>query len=184
MNGPHCNIGFRQMNKVFCRSLPTEENSYYKLGAILRKNRMVFKRMALYNHITSVFLLSALLNSDEISPYIRLRLHECDFLSIRFHDFDTPSKSMRFGSVYTGPFSYCLRHAEVISDQRNLGKIKKKEESTISFLSAWRKVHPNSPGLTMKSGIRSFLWSFSSEDKTLFRSEPEIRLIDSFFFSS
>ena len=102
MNGPHCNIGFRQMNKVFYRSLPIEENSYYKLGGILRKNRMVFKRMALYNYITSVFLLSALLNSDEISPYIQLRLYECDFISIRFHDFETHSKSMRFGSVYTG----------------------------------------------------------------------------------
>ena len=91
--------------------------------------------MALYNYyITSVILLSASLNSDEIPPCLRLRLHECDFTSIKFHDFETASKSMRFVNVYT---------------EWNLGKIKEKEESTISFLSLWQKVHPNSPGLTM-----------------------------------
>ena len=36
---------------------------------------------------------------------LRLRLHEHGFISIRFHDFETVSKSMRFGSVYTEPFS-------------------------------------------------------------------------------
>ena len=36
---------------------------------------------------------------------LRLRLHEHSFISIRFHDFETVSKSMRFGSVYTEPFS-------------------------------------------------------------------------------
>ena len=35
----------------------------------------------------------------------RLRLHELGFISIQFHDFETASKSMRFGSVYTKPFS-------------------------------------------------------------------------------
>ena len=35
----------------------------------------------------------------------RLRLHEHGFISIRFHDFETVSKSMQFGSVYTEPFS-------------------------------------------------------------------------------
>ena len=52
----------------------------------------------------------------------RLRLHERGFISIRFHDFETAPKPMRFGSVYTEPFSYSLRHAEVITDQRYLSK--------------------------------------------------------------
>ena len=71
---------------------------------------------------------------------LRLRLHECGFTSIRFQDFETASKSMRFGSVYTEPFSCCLRHAEVITNQRNLGTIKEKEESMILFVSASRNV--------------------------------------------
>ena len=36
---------------------------------------------------------------------MRLRLHERGFISIRLHDFETASKWMRFGSVYTEPFS-------------------------------------------------------------------------------
>ena len=54
---------------------------------------------------------------------------------LRLHE--TASKSMSFGSAYTEPFSYSLRHAEVITDQRDLGT---KKESTILFFSAWRKV--------------------------------------------
>ena len=77
----------------------------------------------------------------------KLRLHERGFISIRFHDFETASKSMRFGSVYTEPFPYSLRHAEVITHQRDLGK----KESTILFFSAWRKVHVCSPGMTTRS---------------------------------
>ena len=59
-----------------------------------------------------------------------LSLHERGFISIRFHDFETASKSMRFGSVYTEPFPYSLRHAEVITHQRDLGK---KESTILSF---------------------------------------------------
>ena len=66
----------------------------------------------------------------------RLRLHERSFISIRFHDFKTAPKLMRFGSVYTEPFSYSLRHAEVITDQRDPSK----KESTILFFSSWRNV--------------------------------------------
>ena len=36
---------------------------------------------------------------------LRQRLHERGFTSTRFHDFETASKSMRLGSVYTEPFS-------------------------------------------------------------------------------
>ena len=36
---------------------------------------------------------------------VRLRLREHGFISIRFHDFETVSKSMRFGSVYMELFS-------------------------------------------------------------------------------
>ena len=61
---------------------------------------------------------------------VRLRLHERGFISIRFHDFETAPKSMRFGSVYTEPFSYSLRHTEVITDQRILSR----KESTIFVL--------------------------------------------------
>ena len=50
---------------------------------------------------------------------LRLRLHERGFIWIWFHDFKTAPKLMRFGSVYTEPFSYSLRHAEVITDQRD-----------------------------------------------------------------
>ena len=32
-------------------------------------------------------------------------LHEGGFASTRFHDFETASKSMQFGRVYTEPFS-------------------------------------------------------------------------------
>ena len=63
----------------------------------------------------------------------------------------TTSKPMGFRSVYTQLFSYCFRHAEVITGQRGLGKIKEKKESQESItliLSAWRKVCPNSPGVT------------------------------------
>ena len=67
---------------------------------------------------------------------LRLRLHERGFISIRFHDFKTAPKLMRFGSVYTEPFSYSLRHAEVITDQRDPSK----KESTILFFSSWRNV--------------------------------------------
>ena len=35
----------------------------------------------------------------------RQRLHERGFTSTQFHDFETASKAMRFGSVYTEPFS-------------------------------------------------------------------------------
>ena len=66
----------------------------------------------------------------------RLRLHERGFISIQFHDFKTAPKLMRFGSVYTEPFSYSLRHAEVITDQRDPSK----KESTILFFSSWRNV--------------------------------------------
>ena len=66
----------------------------------------------------------------------RLRLHERGFISIRFHDFKTAPKLMQFGSVYTEPFSYSLRHAEVITDQRDPSK----KESTILFFSSWRNV--------------------------------------------
>ena len=68
--------------------------------------------------------------------WVRLRLHERGFISIRFHDFKTAPKLMRFGSVYTEPFSYSLRHAEVITDQRDPSK----KESTILFFSSWRNV--------------------------------------------
>ena len=68
--------------------------------------------------------------------HLRLRLHERGFISIRFHDFKTAPKLMRFGSVYTEPFSYSLRHAEVITDQRDPSK----KESTILFFSSWRNV--------------------------------------------
>ena len=67
---------------------------------------------------------------------LRLRLHERGFMSIRFHDFKTAPKLMGFGSVYTEPFSYSLRHAEVITDQRDPSK----KESTILFFSSWRNV--------------------------------------------
>ena len=67
---------------------------------------------------------------------LRLRLHERGFISIRFHDFKTAPKLMRFGSVYTEPFSYSLRHAEVITDQRDPSK----KESAILFFSSWRNV--------------------------------------------
>ena len=77
----------------------------------------------------------------------KLLLHERGFISIRFRDFETASKSMRFGSVYTEPFPYSLRHAEVITHQRDLGK----KESTILSFSAWRKVHVCSPGMTTRS---------------------------------
>ena len=83
-----------------------------------------------------------------ITAQFKLRLHERSFISIRFHDFVTASKWMRFGSVYTEPFLYSLRHAEVITDQRDLGT---KKESTILFFSAWRKVHLCSLGLTTRS---------------------------------
>ena len=53
---------------------------------------------------------------------LRLRLHERGFTSIWFHVLETAWKSMRFESVYTEPFSYSLRHAEVITDLRDLGK--------------------------------------------------------------
>ena len=43
---------------------------------------------------------------------------------------------------------YCLRHAEVITDQGDLAKIKEKKEPTTLFMPAWRKVHPNSHWLT------------------------------------
>ena len=36
---------------------------------------------------------------------LRQRLHERGFKSTRFHDLETESKSMRFGSVYTETFS-------------------------------------------------------------------------------
>ena len=52
------------------------------------------------------------------------------FTRTRFDDLETASKSMRFASVYTEPFSYCLRHAEVITDQRDLeakGRLKKRK---------------------------------------------------------
>ena len=75
---------------------------------------------------------------------LRLRLHERGFISTRFHDFETASKSMRFGIVYTEPFSYSLRHAEVITDQRDMGT---KKESTILSFPAWRREHLCSPGL-------------------------------------
>lgn len=38
-------------------------------------------------------------------PKVRQRLHERGLASTRFHDFETASKSMRFVSVYTEPFS-------------------------------------------------------------------------------
>lgn len=47
---------------------------------------------------------------------------------------------MQFGNICTEPFSCCLRHAEVITNQRNLGTIKEKEESMILFVSASRNV--------------------------------------------
>ena len=84
----------------------------------------------------------------KILASLRLRLHERGFISIRFPGFETASKAMRFGSVYTEPFSYSLRHAEVIVDQRDLGT---KRESTILFFSAWLKVHLCPPGLTTRS---------------------------------
>ena len=67
---------------------------------------------------------------------LRLRLHERGFILIWFHDFKTAPKLMRFGSVYTEPFSYSLRHAEVITDQRDPSK----KESTILFFSSSRNV--------------------------------------------
>jgi len=76
---------------------------------------------------------------------LRLRLHERGFISIRY--FETASKSMRFVRVYTEPFSYSLGHAEVITEQRDLGT---KKASTILFFSAWRRVDLCSPGLTTK----------------------------------
>ena len=36
---------------------------------------------------------------------LRQRLSERSFTSTRFHDFETASKSMLFGGVYTEPFS-------------------------------------------------------------------------------
>ena len=60
----------------------------------------------------------------------------------------TTSKPIGFRSVYTEPFSYCFRHAEVVTGQRGLGNIKEKKESITLILSAWRKVCPNYPGLT------------------------------------
>ena len=36
---------------------------------------------------------------------LRQRLQERGFTSTRFHDFETAPKSMRFGSLYTEPFS-------------------------------------------------------------------------------
>ena len=38
---------------------------------------------------------------------------------------------MQFGNICTEPFSCCLRHAEVITEQGDLGNIKEKEEATI-----------------------------------------------------
>ena len=72
----------------------------------------------------------------KVGRIFMLSLHERGFISIRFHDFETASKSLRFGSVYTEPFSYSLRHAEVITDPRDLCT---KKESTIFLFSAWRK---------------------------------------------
>ena len=72
----------------------------------------------------------------ELGTTLRLRLYERGFISIRFHDFKTAPKLMPFGSVYTEPFSYSLRHAEVITDQRDPSK----KESTILFFSSWRNV--------------------------------------------
>ena len=67
----------------------------------------------------------------------------------------------RYGSVLV----LFTSHTEGIStDQRDLGKIKEKKESTILFLSAWRKVHPYSSRLTMMS--RSF-YNYLSNTKSL-----------------
>ena len=49
--------------------------------------------------------------------YIRLHLHEHGFISIQFHDFETVSKSMRFGSVYTEPFSSENQSRDGISER-------------------------------------------------------------------
>ena len=42
---------------------------------------------------------------NAVKQSIRQRLHERGFTSTRFHDFETASKSMWFGSAYTEPFS-------------------------------------------------------------------------------
>ena len=50
-------------------------------------------------------------------PGLRQRLHERGFTSIRFHDFQTTAKSMRFGSVYTESFSPGNRSHDGISER-------------------------------------------------------------------
>ena len=46
---------------------------------------------------------------------LRQSSHESGFTSTRFHDFETASKSMRFGSVYTKPFSPENQSRDVLS---------------------------------------------------------------------
>ena len=40
-----------------------------------------------------------------LNVHLRQPLHELGFKSTWFHDFETASKSLRFGNVYTKPFS-------------------------------------------------------------------------------
>ena len=44
-------------------------------------------------------------NVNSAAVALRQRLQESGFTSTRFHDFETASKSMRFGRVYTKLFS-------------------------------------------------------------------------------
>ena len=52
-----------------------------------------------------------------INPLIRQCLHESGLISILFHDFETASKSMRFGSVYTKSLSPENENSDGISER-------------------------------------------------------------------
>ena len=52
-----------------------------------------------------IFLHAFIVYSKIVILRLRHRLHEHGFTSTRFHDLETASKSMRFGSVYADPFS-------------------------------------------------------------------------------
>ena len=86
-----------------CGLAPTQSQMDLFLDTLCARNKQRAANFNQSEEAMSRVTASAVFFSG--ASQLRHRLHERGFASTRFDDFETASKSMRFGSVYTVPFS-------------------------------------------------------------------------------